>query len=71
MFQMIYVLDLSGDIQFYQTWNLLKAPQTCLCKILLVRVKCLAKHTLFLSQFGLVCVQIMGVESTRVNLQYK
>ena len=55
----------------YQTWNLSQAPQACLCKILLVWVKCLAKHTLFLSQFGLVCVQILGVELTRVSLHYK
>ena len=40
-------------------------------KIILVWVKCLAKHTLFLLQFGLVCVQILGVELTRVSLQYK
>ena len=54
-----------------QTWNLSQAPQACLCKLLLVRVKCLAKHSLFLSQFGLVCVQILGLELTRVCLHYK
>ena len=54
-----------------QTWNLSQAPQACQCKILLVWVKCLAKHKLFLLQFGLVCVQIMGVELTRVSLHYK
>ena len=40
-------------------------------KNLLVWVKYLGKHTLFLSQFGLVCVQILGVELTRVSLHYK
>ena len=54
-----------------QTWNLSQAPQACLCKIILVRVKCLAKHVLFLLQFGLVCVQILGVELTKVSLHYK
>ena len=57
--------------QSRQTWNLSQAPQACLCKILLVRVKCLAIHTLFLSQLRLVCVQILGVELTRVSLHYK
>ena len=50
-----------------RTWNLSQAPQACLCKLLLVRVKCLAKHSLFLLQFGLVCVQILGLELTRVS----
>ena len=54
-----------------QTWNLSQAPQACLCKILLVRVKYLTKHTLFMLQFGLVCAQILGVELTRVSLRYK
>ena len=54
-----------------QKWNLSQAPQACLCKIVLVRVKCLGKHTLFLSQFGLVCVQKLGVELTMVSLHYK
>ena len=31
----------------------------------------MAKHTQFLSQFSLVCVQILGVELTRVSLHYK
>ena len=53
-----------------QTLNLSQAPRACLCKILLVRVKCFTIHTLFLSQFGLVCVQILGVELTRVSLHY-
>ena len=44
---------------------------TGLCKIIFALVKCLAKHTQFLSQFGLVCVQILGVELTRVSLHYK
>ena len=44
-----------------------QAPQACLCKIILVKVKYLAKHTLFLLQFGLVCVQILGVELTWVS----
>ena len=56
---------------FKQTWNLSQAPEACLCKIILVWVKCLAKHTHFLSQFGLVSVQILGVELTRVILHYK
>ena len=65
-----------SDMEYYlsglkQTWNLSQAPQACLCKIILVRVKCLTKHTLFLLQFGLVCVQILGVELTRVSLHYK
>ena len=42
-----------------------------LCKILLVRVKFLGKQMLFLSQFGLVCVQVLGVELTRVSLHKK
>ena len=54
-----------------QTWNLSQAPQAYLCKILLVRVKYLAKHMLFLLQCGLVCVQILGVELTSVTLHYK
>ena len=53
-----------------QTWNLSQAPQACMCKILLVRVKSLGKHTLFLLQFSLFCVQILGVELTRVSLHY-
>ena len=58
-------------LRLRQTWNLSQAPQACLCKNLLVRVKSLGKHTLFLLQFGLVCVQILGVELTRVSLHYK
>ena len=54
-----------------QTWNLSQAPQACLYKILLVWVKSLGKHTLFLSQFSLVCVQVLGVELSMVNLHYK
>ena len=53
------------------TWNLAQAPQACLCKILVVRVKCLAKPALLLSLFGLVRVQILGEELTRVSLHYK
>ena len=30
----------------------------------------LAKHTLFLLQFGHVCVQVLGIELTRVSLHY-
>ena len=65
-----------SDMEYYlsglkQTWNLSQAPQACLCKIILVRVKYLAKHTVFWSQFCLVCVQILGVELTRVSLHYK
>ena len=52
---------------FAQTWNLSQAPQACLCKIWLVGLICLAKYMLFLLQFGLVCVQLLGVELTRVN----
>ena len=54
-----------------QTWNLSQAPQACLFKILLARVKSSGKHTLFLTQFSLVCVQILGVELTMVSLHYK
>ena len=54
-----------------QTWNLSQALQACLCKIILVQVKSLGKHTLFLLQLGLVWVQILGVELTRVSLHYK
>ena len=54
-----------------QTWNLSQAPQTCLCQIILVWVKSFAKHTIFLSQFGLVCVKILRVEVTRVSSHYK
>ena len=54
-----------------QTWNLSQAPQACLCKIILVRVKCLAKHTLFLLKLGVVCVKILRVKLTRVSLYYK
>ena len=53
-----------------QTWNLSQAPQACLCKILLVWVKSLRKHTQFLSQFGLVCVEILGIVLTRDSLHY-
>ena len=55
---------------YSQTWNFSQVPQACLCKILLARVKCLAKHTLLLLQFGLVCLQILAVELTRVSLHY-
>ena len=57
----------SGMLSVDQTWNLSQALQACLCKILLVRVKSLGKSTLFVLQFGLVCVQILGVEVTRVS----
>ena len=63
-----------GDTEslvYMQTWNLSQAPQACLCKILLVWVKCLAKHMHTHTQFGLVCVQILGVGLTRVCLHYK
>ena len=48
-----------------------QAAQARLCKILLVGVKCLGKHTLYLSEFGLICVKILGVEFTGVCLHYK
>ena len=54
-----------------KTWNLSQAPQACLCIILLVWVKCLAKYTLFLLQFGLVGLRILRVQLTRVSLHYK
>ena len=40
----------TDDIRI-KTWNLSQAPQECFCKMLLVLVKCLAKHTLVLSAY--------------------
>ena len=36
----------------------------------IVWVKCLAKHTQFLLQFGLVCIEILWVKIPRVSLHY-
>ena len=62
------------ELQMSSIWragNLSQAAQACLCKIILVWSKCLAKQSLFLSQFGRAGVQIQGVELTRVSLNYK
>ena len=50
-----------SDMEYYlsglkQTWNLSQAPQACLCKILLVPVKSLNKHTLFFCRNSVLSV---------------
>ena len=65
------MLAIKPQLQAYQTWNLSQALQPWLFKILLAWGKCLVKHTLFVLQFSSVCVQILGVELTRVSLHYK
>ena len=47
-------------ITYLQTWNLSQAPQAYVFKIILVRVKCLAKHMFFVAiRFGL-CTNTRG-----------
>ena len=56
-----------GTAGSMQTWNLSQPPQACLCKIILVQLKLLAKHTLFCHNL-VICVQLLGEELTRESL---